>query len=645
MIIRQLVLERFMSHDSTTLDVPERGLIAVVGANGSGKSSLIEAVPHALWGKSLRGKLGWRRRKYGSKVTIVLADGTKVSRSRENDTSHIEIIRGGSKRDDDLYDTARKAQPQIDQAFGSFDVWRRTAVFSSSDAAHFSLATDAERKRLLETILGLERFDGALDSCRTDLRAAQTRVTERAGAVERIEAQRTATQARLTDARADLAALVEPRAPEPEPEPLAPEPEPEPMRPSFAVEVTPAFDGDPDALFEQGIAIDKRIAELSLDLQDADDACTETESQRRVAISTLKSAKVEVEALGTDEACSRCGQSIVDIRKQLARKLAGIESGHESRLAVLNKQALEEVQARQELRDALEAAQAERKEIDGKIAAARRQNQEHEASSARARDADKQADAVHKKAIASWRDRVAAAKVEHEKRVAAARARAKQATEQHERALAEHRARVKTLRDREREIAGSLLDFDDELEAAQQERDEATRDVAELEACEEALGLRGIRAHVLGRALGGIESVANYWLSSVVGPGLRLTLKPYSEKKTGGVNDMISLSIEGAGEGDYLGASGGERRRFDVAILLALAEVARAANGSGAGTIFFDEVFDALDREGQAMVAEALRELADERAVFVITHSEDLARDLHADMFVHVKEGKLRVVA
>src|SRR5262249_8944808 len=69
--------------------------------------------------------------------------------------------------------------------------------------------------------------------------------------------------------------------------------------------------------------------------------------------------------------------------------------------------------------------------------------------------------------------------------------------------------------------------------------------VALLGAVEQVLGLRGVRAHVLGRALTGIEAVGNAWLAKIAGTGLQLTLKPYSEKKTGGVTDAISLEIDG----------------------------------------------------------------------------------------------------
>jgi len=174
--------------------------------------------------------------------------------------------------------------------------------------------------------------------------------------------------------------------------------------------------------------------------------------------------------------------------------------------------------------------------------------------------------------------------------------------------------------------------------------EEASARAGVLGAAEQVLGLRGVRASLLGRALSGLEAAANGWLAQIAGDGLRLRLKPYAEKKTGGISDSISMEIDGAGGGyGYRAASGGERRRIDVALLLALADVAAAARGAKPGTIFCDEVFDALDDTGVEAVAAALAGLAQDRAVVVITHSAELATSLRAVCALHVAAGKVTV--
>jgi DNA repair exonuclease SbcCD ATPase subunit len=169
----------------------------------------------------------------------------------------------------------------------------------------------------------------------------------------------------------------------------------------------------------------------------------------------------------------------------------------------------------------------------------------------------------------------------------------------------------------------------------------AAVDLAELSACSNILGFKGVRAQVLGHALNGIEQMANYWLTRLVGDGISVKLASYKENAKGNTQESISLTVEGAGGGfGYDGASGGERRRIDVAILFALAEVAANAHGTH-GTLFFDEVFDALDQDGMTAVTEALIDLSKDRAVVVISHAhiEDLAKVATARF--HIEDGEV----
>jgi DNA repair exonuclease SbcCD ATPase subunit len=171
-------------------------------------------------------------------------------------------------------------------------------------------------------------------------------------------------------------------------------------------------------------------------------------------------------------------------------------------------------------------------------------------------------------------------------------------------------------------------------------------EVAELEAAERVLGLRGVRAAVLGDALSGLGQVANTWLARLGMPELHLSLAATSTRVTGAVVDAISVEVEGAADGQgYQGASGGERTRFDLALMLALADVAGGLNAGGAGgTLWFDEVLDTLDASGVEAVVALLEELSAERPVVVISHAVDLIERLHpsAVLRLRVEDGSVR---
>lgn len=165
-----------------------------------------------------------------------------------------------------------------------------------------------------------------------------------------------------------------------------------------------------------------------------------------------------------------------------------------------------------------------------------------------------------------------------------------------------------------------------------------------LQACERVLGLRGVRAHLVAQTLHGIQSIANRWLREM--GDLQIELREDRLGSEGQVIEELNLVVHGAGGGfGYNACSAGERRRVDVAILLALAKISQAAHGMGDGTLFFDEVFDVLDHPGTVGVASALSELAESRCVVVISHSERVQKVLEAAVHYHVEDGRVSEVS
>ncbi len=208
----------------------------------------------------------------------------------------------------------------------------------------------------------------------------------------------------------------------------------------------------------------------------------------------------------------------------------------------------------------------------------------------------------------------------------------------------QHRKRLESV------LASVQLDYDvaeNELCALQAAQGVAQHTVLELSAVDKVLSLTGVRAQLLSESLAGIETIANTWIGRIAGWGMRLELKPYAEKANGTVRDAISLEVHGAGGGHgYLASSGGERRRIDVAMLLALSEVASAAHGvnSKPSTVFVDEAFDALDTSGVDAVCEVLNELSADRCVVVITHSDLIRSAVGACKHLHVSAGSIQEV-
>jgi len=176
MLVTRIQLKNFMSYDALDLELPSRGVILVTGVNGAGKSSLQEAVSVAFWGKTLRKTPAWRKDTEGSVVvSSPVVTATRKCTKKGNASLSFQI--GKQTYDKRKYNTTTKAQAALDSSIMAWDLWRRTHVFSPTMAAHFTTAKDSERKRLIESFLGLEMFDYALVLCRADLKTARGELT------------------------------------------------------------------------------------------------------------------------------------------------------------------------------------------------------------------------------------------------------------------------------------------------------------------------------------------------------------------------------------------------------------------------------------------------------------------------------------
>ncbi len=538
--LRKLTLANFATHEQSEVALPSRGLVAVTGGNGSGKSSLLEAVATAGWGESLRGELGWRSGQPGA-VTLE-TDQLRLTRKRSKaGASKLEWQYLNTSATE--YETTSKAQAALEHVVGSYDVWRRTCVLSSADSAAFSLARDADRKRLLEEFLGLSAFDVALDACRKDKREASAKAQQATSDCEKVNLQLGFAQSQLDTAKKELADLT-----------------------------TEAK--DLKAMKAEGQRLVDLVKAAESDASKATDVVVDLLKKQAECIADLRAEQARLARLSKDT-CVTCGQNVVDMKSHLEREVERLRQESVRALAAVE---VDMVAAR-----AMEAdLKYELQELQNKLNTARTEFRlAEQAAKQRAGLAQKVLDAQN--AVAEW-----AGKVEVSKQAAA----------------------------------------------------EAQLHLAHLEATEQVLGLRGVRAQVLDHSLTALEGQANAWLDRMPTEqgALAISLTGTTTQKSGSTVDAISLRVHGR---PYASCSGGERRRVDVALLLALRELAVAAHGRD-GSLLCDEVFDALDVQGQSDVAAVLAEMAQDRVVVVVTHSPDLVKALRPDRHIRVSlsDGK-----
>lgn len=546
MQVREIQFHGFMSYARPqTVALPPTGIVLVTGKNGAGKSALLEAVSMAGWGKTIRGTDPRREGEKGA-VSVETTFGMEITRSwNPAGKKSLDVAVKGAK--EFAFENVTKAQEHIDEVLGEWETWRRSCVFSTAAADMFSTATDADRKRLLENLLGLRRFDMALERCRVDQKAAALAKTQAQLVLNR-------AQTRLEEVTRHLDTL---RA----------------LARSAAPSVDLATLEDRRAALEAELTFKGAAARTELE---AYRRAEKDVNEQRYKVEALQK---QIKALAGSQTCPTCHRAWPDAEHKAmeADKL-------KAELAALGVPPT--VSA-----DRWKQADADFKRVQGELAQVKAEIAQAEASIAR-----------HAQALE-----------------------------------AVHRAEA------------DLLSLETEREAATGEVTRYTSQLAHLETTDQVLGTRGARAHLLMDALKGLEVAANVWLNRIarIDAPLTLRLSPYTEKKSGGTADAISLEVDGAGGGrGYKATSGGERRRIDVAIMLALAEVAQSAHNRFTPTMWFDEVFDALDvPDGIDAVTAALEDLSRDRCVVVITHNAALIRHLPAALRLQVDDGTVKITA
>lgn len=561
MLIHKISVSNFMSRGDAELELPEAGVTVLTGHNGAGKSRFIEAVAHAYWGHTLRGESPWVDGLAGS-VSVLSGAGDATRKITAKGTK--SLTWNGNKAD-----TASRTQEHIDAALPDFGFWKRTHVFSSADANHFSGATDGERKRIMEMLLGLDVFDRGQKQCTAELGQANAEVAD-------IKLRVAESRGRLNVVRAKLSSIgttyrvFEPGVPPREP----------PPRVTFTT-----------AEFEQWEDVAREAREL--EQRDVHEPPAPSAADLRKAFVALEQTAQRLR-LAESGSCPTCEQvwhgapvsTLQAERDELRRIHAELEEQVKNERAEWRRlDGLKRVRL-DELRETLHRYTKRSNEINASNAAWERYSSELQTF--------EQRESARRQAYAQE--------------------------------AAHHAAALSELRAEEQAELGELSDLQAALDEAQALADELT-------ATATILGVRGLRGHVLGRALEGVELVANYWLQQIA-PGRALSVR--AEGDAG----KISINLHGFGGGKYGAASSGERRRVDAPLLLALAEV--AGSGRSRGTLFLDEVFDALDADGRELVCRALGELGATQSVVVITHQEDLAMRIPAVQRLRVEQGQIQ---
>lgn len=192
------------------------------------------------------------------------------------------------------------------------------------------------------------------------------------------------------------------------------------------------------------------------------------------------------------------------------------------------------------------------------------------------------------------------------------------AAESAEREFTRARRQSERAEDELTRMRGDLSDLDTKLEESQREMDRLSFWV-------EAFGNGGIKSFLIESEVPEINRRATGYAQRLLGPGAVVRLEATTELKTGAVREQLNVvgAIPGCTE-TYAGASKGQKKRLDLALLLAFREVVAERSTKSFDQLLADELFDGLDPAGEESVIELLRELSADCPVVLVTHSAGL---------------------
>ena len=169
MIPLKLTLENFLCYrdDVPTLDLSGIRVACLCGANGHGKSALLDAITWALWGKA-RGSshvdlLHYGRTNMHVDLEFQAADAhyRVIRRFRTPRGSDLQLqLQGPAGFHPITGNSIRESQAKINRITGmDYDTFINSAFLIQGRADEFTNKTPAERKEVLGKIIGLERFN------------------------------------------------------------------------------------------------------------------------------------------------------------------------------------------------------------------------------------------------------------------------------------------------------------------------------------------------------------------------------------------------------------------------------------------------------------------------------------------------------
>ncbi len=698
MIPVKLELHNFLAYrDPDPLSFEGIHVACISGENGAGKSSLLDAITWALWGKARSASaddlIYQNQRETRVALEFELGDARYLvirQRSIEKKTalSLLELQvwdpaagewRGISEA------TMRATQERIDGLLHlDYDTFVNSAFLAQGRADEFTAKPAFQRTQILAAILGLDRWalfeERAKDKIRLNREVIQ-HTEERLSEMERELARRGEYEEQLQQAQRDADAsagrlaelegawtLIEQRrAARAELERQAEEAA---RRGQAAERELKEARAELDAL---GVRADAEAAEKEVALlRDKRGTLTARQPELERGLAQIRELtgmvgrlrgendalapqtepiKKRLEILETSTApeCPTCGQPLTPqhrkrVMEELAREIDSRREKFKTNAARL-KDLAAEIDAQQKDVSSLQIELQSLPALERKLA-------EADAALGAANDAREKIPAAQER-VSRWQKTLAGENAALKKiQEQMGEAGAGLADAEGVRARVDRARLDKRLADERvggaRQMLAALSEIARQREERRAEGESARHGLSILEELREAFGKRGVPTMVIETAVPEVEREANRLLGEMSGGRMRLRMETQRETKAGDPRDTLEIKIsDELGTRAYEMYSGGEAFRINFAIRIALSKLLARRAGSRLRALFIDEGFGTQDAAGRERLISAIQSVQNDfDRILVITHLDELRDAFPARIEVTKTDGgsQVRVV-
>jgi exonuclease SbcC len=674
MIPLRLELTNFLAYrNPAPLDFAGIHVAVLAGENGAGKSSLLDAITWALWGRA-RAKTDNELVHQGQsemrvEFTFALGPQTyRVIRARRMGRGAGSVLDFQAENAQGKWAsiaeaTIPKTQEKITRTLRlTYDTFVNSAYLMQGKADEFTGKRPTERKQVLADILGLQEWERYEDRAKEKIKTIEKDLTALDAVLNEIESElgrKEEYERELSEAQARVIEV------------------------SARLREAEAGWAEIDKARQAMIALDRQIADLTKRLQDAEREIAAFDADLREAQARADAASLsqQLEAVqqrlaqlddleGERERVTKAQQKVGELAAQLRgqNEAARVEAdGLKKRIEILQAaseprcptcgQPLSEdarTQLVADLNAEVEARRAAYRDNQAQLKTLADEQAAFDRSLAQYTSDLREKPQLLKQA-AEWRSALAQAGEAKEKIAGLAErlARWQQALEadRHRRAGLEAEAEqyAAILRDsaaKQRALdslrqedtltkaqmgaaqqkLAALEGLTKQREARRAERQQLAEAQGVYEALREAFGKKGVPALMIEAAVPEIEAAANALLARMTAGRMHVRFNTQRETQAGEVRETLDIQIsDELGTRAYEMYSGGEAFRVNFAIRVALSQLLARRAGTQLQTLIVDEGFGVLDASGRERLVEAIHAAQDDfQRLLVVTHIDEL---------------------